>query len=212
MLAKIKELAEGNQKLREFLIWCITPPNQAKPRWWVRNFVSPFIHTFGSNSVIRRNSRMDILPWHSFKLGKKSIIESYSTINNGVGNVEIGENTLIGIGNVLIGPIFVGSNVITAQYVVMSGLNHNYNDITIPIRSQEVSTSLITIGDGSWIGANSVITSGVSIGKNCVIAAGSIVTKSIPDYCVAVGNPARIIKTFNTNTQTWEKLPSQSQS
>ena len=47
--------------------------------------------------------------------------------------------------------------------------------------------------------------SGVTIGKQSVIAAGSIVTKDIPDYCVAVGNPARVIKKYNLDTQKWEK-------
>jgi acetyltransferase-like isoleucine patch superfamily enzyme len=205
MLQRIKAYAESNQSFKEFLIWCISPPRQARPRWWVRIFLTPFIHKFGKGTVIRNSVRMDILPWHSFKMGKFSIIESYSTINNGVGNVEIGSNTLIGISNTLIGPIFVGSNVITAQNVVMSGLNHNYTKIQVPIMHQEVSTKSIHVSDGCWIGANAVITAGVTIGKNSVVAAGSVVTKSVPDYCVVGGNPARVLKQYNTITKQWER-------
>ena len=205
MFHQIKEYAEKNHAFKDFLIWCITPPRQSKPRWWVKMFLTPIIHKFGKKIVIRNSVRMDILPWHSFKMGNFSIIESYSTINNGVGNVEIGSNTLIGISNTIIGPIFVGDNVITAQNVVMSGLNHNYTNITVPIMHQEVSTKPIHLSDGCWVGANAVITAGVTIGKNSVVAAGSVVTKSVPDYCVVGGNPARILKQYNTITQLWEK-------
>ena len=59
-----------------------------------------------------------------------------------------------------------------------------------------VSTSPITINDNVWIGANAVIATGVTIGKHFVIGTGSVVTKDVPDYSVAVGNPAKVIKTL----------------
>ena len=54
----------------------------------------------------------------------------------------------------------------------------------------------VLLKEGCWIGANAIILSGVMIGKNCVIGAGSVVTKSIPDFSVAVGNPAKVIRTI----------------
>ncbi|MEO5594445.1 MAG: DapH/DapD/GlmU-related protein, partial [Chitinophagaceae bacterium] len=63
-----------------------------------------------------------------------------------------------------------------------------------------------TIGDGSWIGANSVITAGVTVGMYCVIAAGSVVTKDVPDYSIAAGSPAKIIKQFNHQKKEWERV------
>ena len=47
---------------------------------------------------------------------------------------------------------------------------------------------------------------GITIGKHCFIGAGCVVTQNIPDYCVTVGNPARIIKRYNPQSQTWEKI------
>ena len=85
----------------------------------------------------------------------------------------------------------------TAQNIVASGLNHGYEDVTLPPSVQKVNTALITIGDNVWIGANSTITAGVSIGKHAIIGGGSVVTKNIPEYSVAVGNPAKVIKKFN---------------
>jgi len=85
-------------------------------------------------------------------------------------------------------------------------LNHGYEDINLPIHKQPVTTSPITVGDESWIGANAVVTAGVSIGKHCVVAAGAVVTKNIPDYSIAVGNPARVIKRYNPDSKQWEKV------
>ena len=61
----------------------------------------------------------------------------------------------------------------------------------------------VIIEDDSHIGANSVIVAGVHIGKRCQIGAGSVVTKNIPDYSVAVGNPAKVIKHFNFQLNKW---------
>jgi acetyltransferase-like isoleucine patch superfamily enzyme len=52
----------------------------------------------------------------------------------------------------------------------------------------------VTIGDDCWIGGNTTIMPGVTIGKGCTVGAGSIVTKSIPDFSVAIGSPARVVK------------------
>jgi acetyltransferase-like isoleucine patch superfamily enzyme len=66
--------------------------------------------------------------------------------------------------------------------------------------------SLIVVEDDCWIAANAVITAGVRIGKHSVIAAGAVVTKDIPPYCVAVGNPAKVLKQYNFETKVWERV------
>ena len=123
-----------------------------------------------------------------------------------MGPVIIGDRTKIGLSNTIIGPVTIGNDVRLAQNITLSGLNHNYEDVSRPIHIQGVSTAPITIGDGTWIGANVVVLAGVTIGKNCVIAAGSVVTKDIPSYAVAVGNPARVLKKYNPEKQIWEKV------
>lgn len=55
--------------------------------------------------------------------------------------------------------------------------------------------SFVTIGDDCWIGGNTTILSGVTIGKGCTIGAGSVVTRSVPDFSVAIGSPARVVRT-----------------
>ena len=196
----------NSPRLKKFFHWLLIPTNQARPRLWVRIFLNPFYHSKGDGVIIRRWVRMDVVPFNHFSIGKNSTIEDFTTINNGVGNVFIGENSLIGLGNVIIGPVTIGNNVILAQNIVASGLNHNYDDVSRPIHQQGVNVAPIFIQDDCWIGANSVITSGVTIGKHSVIAAGCVVTKDIPPYWVAVGNPSRIIKRYDETQKLWVKV------
>lgn len=197
---------QSNPSLKKFVHWCLVPKHQARPRSWVKWLVNPFYHKKGKGSVICRRTRVDVLPFQPFTLGDYSTVEDFSTINNGVGPVHIGNNSRIGMGNVVIGPVTIGNNVILAQNIVMSGLNHNYTNVTIPIYLQGETVAAIIIEDDCWIGANVVITAGVTIGKHSVIAGGAVVTKNVPPYSVAVGNPAKVIKHYNADTGGWERV------
>lgn len=202
----LKERIKSNEKLKKLVLWMLMPRNQARPRLWVKLFVNPMKHKKGKRSLIRRRTRMDVLPFNRFELGQDSTIEDFCTINNGVGDVFIGDRTRIGLGNVLIGPIKVGNDVMFAQNIVLSGLNHGYEDISLPPSHQKVSTNPIVVEDEVWIGANVVITSGVTIGKHSVVAAGSVVVKDVPPYSVVVGNPGKILKQYSKETKQWERV------
>jgi len=197
---------KNNPRLKKLVHWMLIPTGDYRPRLWVRLFANRFFHKKGKGARVRGRVRMDVLPFNKFVMGDHSVIESFCTVNNGVGDVIIGSNTFVGIGCVIIGPLHIGNNVIMAQNIVVSGLNHVYEDVNVPIVQQNVTTALISIGDDSWIAANSTITAGVSIGRHCVIGGGSVVTKNIPDYCVAVGNPARVIKRFDHTLNAWVKV------
>jgi acetyltransferase-like isoleucine patch superfamily enzyme len=196
---------KSSPKLKKLSLRLLMPKNQARPRLWVKWFLNPLKHKRGKGSKIRRRTRIDVLPFNNFSLGANSTIEDFSTINNGVGEVIIGSRSRIGMSNVIIGPVYIGNDVILAQNVVMSGLNHGYEDVNIPPKDQKVTTSPIYIEDEVWIGANVSIVAGVTIGKHSVIAAGSVVTKKVPPYSISVGNPARVIKQYKFETKKWEK-------
>ena len=72
--------------------------------------------------------------------------------------------------------------------------NHVFTDINVSIKSQGIKRSFITIKDDVWIGTNVTIVAGVTVGKGSVIAAGAVVTKDIPEYSIAAGVPAKVIK------------------
>ncbi len=202
---RIVEKIKGNQKLKQLVLKTLMPKNQSRPRLWVKLFLNPLIHKKGKHSRICRRTRIDVIPYNNFILGNNSTIEDFCTINNGVGDVIIGDRTRVGMNNVLIGPVTIGNDVLLAQNIVISGLNHGYENTTIVPRNQPVKKKQIIIEDEVWICANSVITAGVKIGKHSVIAAGSIVTKNVPPFSVAAGNPAHIIKQYNPQTGIWDR-------
>lgn len=192
---EIKSYIQQHPKLKRAIYCFLMHPVKTRPNWWIRPFIGLFMKR-GTGSVIYRSVRKDITPFHPFVIGKRSVIEDYACINNAVGEIIIGNETRIGLHNTIIGPVHIGNHVNLAQGVVVSGLNHNFQNADQLISEQGVSTSPITINDDVWIGANAVIAAGVTIGKHCVIGAGSVVTKDVPDYSVAVGNPAKVIKTL----------------
>ncbi len=203
---KLIQKIKSSQKLKSFVLFLMIPRNQARPRIWVKLLLNPFLHKKGKRSLIRKNSRMDLMPFNLFSIGSDSTIEDYSTVNNGVGEVLIGDRTRIGIGNVLIGPLSIGNDVMFAQNVVLSGLNHSFENVNISPSKQPVTKAPIVIEDEVWIGANATITAGVTIGKHSVVGSGSVVTKDVPPFSVAVGNPARVIKKYNFKNFAWEKV------
>lgn len=120
--------------------------------------------------------------------------------------LEIGDNCVIGHFNEIYATrsIIIEPGVLTADRVYISDNLHGYEDIDIPVINQPiVQKNAVRIGAGSWIGAGACII-GVSIGQHCVIGANAVVTHDIPDYCVAVGIPAKIIKRYNKMTKSWQ--------
>jgi len=185
----------------------ISPPRRPRPRAWIKWFVNPFIHKRGKNTVIRkRRSRIDVFPYNKFNVGSDSTIEDFTVINNGSGDVIIGDRVRVGIGTVIIGPVAMGSGSGTGQHVFISGFNHGYKDGSLNSSVQPLDIRGVVIEEEAHIGANSVITAGVTIGRRTQIGAGSVVTKSIPPFCIAVGNPCRVIKKFNEATNEWERV------
>ncbi len=199
-------MIKSNAPIKKFIYWCLIPRYQARPRLWVKLIINPFYHTKGKGSKICRRTRIDVLPFQSFAIGNYSTVEDFATINNGVGAVQIGNNSRIGMGNVIIGPVKIGDNVILAQNIVMSGLNHKYTNVHLPIYLQGETTAQITVEDDCWIGANVVITAGVTIGEHSVVAGGSVVTKNVQPYSVVAGNPAKMVKQYNPLSKEWERI------
>jgi acetyltransferase-like isoleucine patch superfamily enzyme len=202
----IKLFLSNRPKLKQYVHWALIPKHQARPRWWVRQFVNPLKHKKGKGALVCSQVRMDVLPFNEFTLGDYSTIEDFSVVNNGVGPVHIGNRVRVGVGNVLIGPLKIGNNVIMAQHVVLSGLNHGYEDIDIPIMDQPCNTAPIIIEDDCWIGANAVITAGVTIGKHAIVAGGSVVTKDVESYTIVGGNPAKVLKKYDLESNAWIRV------
>ena len=103
--------------------------------------------------------------------------------------------------------IVIEDNVLFAANVFLSDGFHGHDKIGIPYKDQPISDiGAIHIGEGSWIGQNVVVMPGVKIGKFSIIGANSVVTKSIPEYSVAVGISAMVIKKWDFEKKDWVKI------
>lgn len=91
--------------------------------------------------------------------------------------------------------ITIRKGALIARFVHISDHSHGTEDLKVPIKSQQLSKIAdVMIGEGAWLGHGVVICPGVSIGRNAVIGANSVVREDVPDGCVAVGAPARIVR------------------
>jgi acetyltransferase-like isoleucine patch superfamily enzyme len=127
-------------------------------------------------------------------------------------SLAIGKGCVFGYNNHItsVRDVVIGDFVLTANNVYIADNLHEYADVSRPIIQQPVRFKKpVSIGDGCWIGENVSII-GASIGKNCVIGANAVVTHDIPDYSVAVGIPAVVIRQFDSQLQKWvSKRPSE---
>lgn len=121
----------------------------------------------------------------------------------------IGSDSEIGRGSTIAASSYIkiGRGVLTGPHVFISDHNHEYRNPQEHIYKQGIHMNQgdsVEIGEGTWLGTNVVIAGNVKIGKQCVVGANSVVTKDIPDYCVAVGSPAKVIKRYNLDKKCWE--------
>ena len=167
--------------------------------------------SFGSESRIYKPLIHDKYRNH-VSIGKNTIIGKYSRIqcypddNMVIGRLKIGDGCRIGNRCSFLcgGDITIGNGVLMASDILISSENHSINpESPLLYMSQPLQCKSIEIKDGCWIGEKVCILPGVSIGTKAVIGAGSIVTKNIPDFSIAVGNPARVIKTYDFEKHVW---------
>jgi acetyltransferase-like isoleucine patch superfamily enzyme len=150
---------------------------------WINQYAE--IHSWGNPIKIGANTSID--------LGVS--IRDYGHLGQSSGIV-IGEHSGLGPYCCLAGPgaINIGSNCMIASHCCMYANNHGFDDLTRPMHSQPLTTVGITIEDDCWLGTGVKVLDGVTIGTGSVIGAGAVVSRDIPPYSVAVGVPARVIK------------------
>lgn len=145
----------------------------------------------------------------NISIGKNSFVSEQSWLcankESGQCDLKIGENVVIGHNVHIVSNINVTieDSVLIADRVFISDCTHCYENINMPICKQKIKNiNSVNIGAGSWIGENVSIL-GASIGKHCVIGANSVVTHNIPEFSVAIGSPARVIKKYDFDKNEW---------
>jgi len=138
-------------------------------------------------------------------IGAGTVVGPYATLSAGVSPahdlgddavVRIGDRCLIGKGSGSGGHerIEIGDDVFTGHHVYITDANHGYEDVDLPIGQQFAPPRAVSIGAGSWLGHGAIVLPGARVGRHVVVGAGSVVTGTLPDFCVAVGNPARVVR------------------
>jgi acetyltransferase-like isoleucine patch superfamily enzyme len=103
----------------------------------------------------------------------------------------------------------IGDRVLMASNVYISDHSHGsysgdiHTDPMVAPNDREIISNRVVIGDDCWLGQNVCILPGVTLGKSVVVGAGSVVTKDIPDNCIVVGVPAKVIKKFDLESKSW---------
>ncbi|MDE2588785.1 MAG: acyltransferase [Patescibacteria group bacterium] len=124
-------------------------------------------------------------------------------------HVKVGNNVCIGSNFFLacIKSVVIEDNVLISDRVFISDHYHGFEDINTPIINQPLKhRGSVIIKAGAFIGINVVILPGVTIGKNAVVGASAVVTRSVPDFSVVAGNPAKVIRRYNKKTEKWESI------
>jgi len=168
-------------------------------------FDDPKLLSIGGRTRIMQDVHIgDVMPCtHEVRMGEKCIILDHARVGAYGGPITLGDNVGIGYGCVVIGPVQMGSGSGIAQYTSLMGVTHIYQDVEDSFRNKDVIRRPIVIGENVWLGACCMVVAGVKIGRNCVIGANSVVTEDIPDYCVAVGAPARVVKRYDPGKDGW---------
>lgn len=167
--------------------------------WGCYNRLSGRVKFKSIGKGVKFNGRVRVEhPYSNITIGDGCMfgIGCYLVAQPPTGRITIGKNASIN-DNCYITSCFrieIGDNVSIAEHVSIRDYDHEFKDTTIPINKQGMYGAPVSIGDDVWIGRGVMITSGVTVGKGCVIGANAVVTKDIPDWSVAVGIPARVIR------------------
>lgn len=196
MIDKLLRIVNGGGHLLHLFIYYI--PNKIRYKnWHLRSqIIKPFRVTqryisIGDRVTILRDARIEgISQYNDIRYTPNIIIEDGVTIQQELhltcaNNIQIGRNTAI------------------AAHVTITDINHPYTDVNIPIEHQNLEVKSVTIGRDCKIYNGAVILPGVTIGNHVTIGANSVVNINIPDYCVAVGLPAKIIKRYDHISGQW---------
>lgn len=173
--------------------------------------------SFGKGSFIGRRFTLHKTPSTAIVFGDKVRFGSdlrvscYETGDNDVSPEVTIENGVYAGTNISIltaSKVWIKQDALLASYIHILGENHSIDpELQVRYGNQPLTSFPVVIGKGCWIGQNVTILSkpgGISIGDKSVIGAGSVVTKDIPPYCIAVGNPAKVIKKYSFTTHKWE--------
>ena len=176
--------------------------------WSLRAFLySPFFGKMGMPSYLGKPIFLKGIK--NVFIGKKVRIFPHLRIETQDGGSIVIQDDVVISQNVHItsaGKLEIGKSSLILANVFITNIDHEYFEIGKHVVNQKITVKNTTIGDNCFIGMGAAIMAGTNLGKQCIVGANAVVRGNFPDYCVIVGVPARIVKKYNLETQTWEKV------
>lgn len=181
---------------------------------WVRGYlrrrlglaVTRLVHRrvrFGSRCDVRRGARFEVARGADVRFGDGCVLDHGFTLESR-GRIDVGSRTVFGHHCTLAADerVEIGENCLIAEMVSIRDHDHAFSSTEVSIIDQGRKTAPVHIGDNVWVGAKATINKGVSIGSNTVVGAHAVVTGDLPDNCVAVGIPARVVRQRDRDATT----------
>lgn len=155
--------------------------------------------SLGEGVVIDENCCLDAKggPDSGLDLGAGVFVGRGSVLSCKGGRIEIGDRTSLGLFCLIHSEnlVVIGADNLIASYCyLVGGGAHRFDRSDVPINRQGVGAGQVRLGDDCWLGAGVQVLNSVAIGRGAVIGAGSLVNRDLPDWSVAVGSPARVVK------------------
>ncbi|RJL30315.1 acyltransferase [Pectobacterium polaris] len=176
--------------------------------WGGRAFVyNLFFARFGFPGYIGRP--VFLMNASRFNFGKRvRVFPGLRAECHGEGRLFIHDNVSIGQGFHVIASedLHIKSGCLISGNVFITDTDHTYTDISCPVFEQPNIIKKTEVGENCFIGIGARIQAGTILGKGCVVGANAVVRGHFPDYSVIVGAPARVVKRFNHDTSTWERV------
>ena len=101
--------------------------------------------------------------------------------------------------------LIIGKNTIASFDVMITNIDHEYENLLLPVGNQPLIVKKTQIGENCFLGSGVKIQAGTILGKHCIVGTNAVVRGYFPDYCVIVGVPARIVKRYDEDTKKWRK-------
>lgn len=181
-------------------------------RFYFRILVSAAFGSFGSRSAVLRPRGIEGI--RNIHIGRNVyvadgvLLAAVPLTGSALCELRLSDGCKIGANNHLYATrsVVFEENVLTAGNVYISDNTHGFSDTMRPILDQPIEQlAPVRIGAGSWLGQN-VCVIGASIGQGCVIGANAVVLQDIPDHCIAVGAPARVVRRYDPRTGRWQHV------
>ncbi|MDP9091719.1 MAG: acyltransferase [Actinomycetota bacterium] len=142
---------------------------------------------------------LEMLQQGRLTIGPHAFFEPGVWLTSQSGRISIGGGTFLNL-NVMVAAmdrVEIGDHCMLANGCLVTDADHRFDDFEKPVPWQGFTSKGPTVlGDNVWLGANVVVTSGVTIGCRCVIGANSVVTTDVPDFSIAAGAPATVVKSL----------------